>query len=515
MRAIRLPDRRLITWGSLTLAVLVLLFARSMSRFFDLDEHQFVAPGVLLLRQGLRPYIDYAYFHMPYLVYIYAGVLWMAPYQLLLARIVSVICATATAVVLFRSGWLRLADLKERDRWLFVGGLTATFLCSRMFTYASGWAWNHDSVVLVMLLCYLAHREGMLSGQDRWFLLSGLLLGLGTSIRLTAAPAVVPLAAALVIPAFGANSKARLRSLLIFAAGGALASIPSFVLMWEAPDRFVFGNLIYPSIYGAFVQNAGGTTPAGKVWFFLVSMFSDPGNLLIEGIGIFQIVRALARWRDHAAGARLLLPAMIVTLWLGAMTPTQTQYQYGYVLFPFFVLAGFETIAAGAFDFVVLDRWRRLVQVGAAITILTGIPRWYWGVIDLATPRAWVPIEVHATGLWVASQLPPGAHVMTTDPLVPLEGGLDVYPQFATGRFIFHASPLMSSADREKYDMPTGDVLSSLLAREPPGAFLYDKRLEFMVPEFLSYARSHDFNSIDSPDGAYRLWIAPPASAGG
>jgi hypothetical protein len=56
----------------------------------------------LLLQQGLRPYVDYPYFHMPDLVYIYAGLLWLLPYKLLLARVVSVTCASATAFALFR-----------------------------------------------------------------------------------------------------------------------------------------------------------------------------------------------------------------------------------------------------------------------------------------------------------------------------------------------------------------------------------------------------------------------------
>jgi hypothetical protein len=36
------------------------------------DEHQFVAPSVLLLREGLLPYRDYPFFHTPNLVFVFA-----------------------------------------------------------------------------------------------------------------------------------------------------------------------------------------------------------------------------------------------------------------------------------------------------------------------------------------------------------------------------------------------------------------------------------------------------------
>jgi hypothetical protein len=510
------PRSRLAFWGALVLAVFVLLFARSMSRFFDLDEQQFVAPGVLLLREGLRPYVDYPYFHLPYLACIYAGVLWLSPDLLLVARIVSVACATATAFLLFRCGWSRLAGLDERRRWLFVGGLTATLLCCRLFTYASGWAWNHDAAVLAALACYLVHREGLHGNRAHLFLVSGFLLGLATGIRLTVAPAVVPLAVSAVLPLMGATAKSwaeRLRNLVCFAAGGAVASLPALMLLWEAPNEFLFGNLTYPSLYGAFAQSAGGraTTVPGKVWHFLQSMLTDPGNALIAGIALFGLTRCVARWRRHS-GNDLLLVALIAALWLGAMAPSQAQYQYNYVLFPFFVLAGFEVIAADRGSAVAYERWQRIIGVGAVVTVLSGVPRWYWGIINIASPRAWVPIEVHAAGAWVDSQLRQGVRIMTVDPLVALEGGRSVYPQFATGRFIFQVGPFMSAADRQLHHMPTGDALQFLLAREPPAAFLYDVRLEGLVPDFVAYARSHEFRPLDSPDGAYRLWVAPAAT---
>src|SRR5579859_4814717 len=51
---------------------LLLVFSMSIGKGLDVDEHGFVASGVLLARHGLLPYRDYHYNHMPTEVLIYA-----------------------------------------------------------------------------------------------------------------------------------------------------------------------------------------------------------------------------------------------------------------------------------------------------------------------------------------------------------------------------------------------------------------------------------------------------------
>src|SRR5438046_1277350 len=151
-----MPGRR--TMLALVAVVFLLLFSRSMTRDLDLDEHQFVAPPLLLVHQGVHPYADYPYFHMPALVYVYAALFRFSPYPLLTARLLSVVCGTATVLLLFRTGWRLLARRCDaRTCWLVAGGLSAIFLTCRLFTYTSGWAWNHGAAVLCAPLAYLCH----------------------------------------------------------------------------------------------------------------------------------------------------------------------------------------------------------------------------------------------------------------------------------------------------------------------------------------------------------------------
>ena len=52
--------------------MLVVLWAIAMGRGLNVDEHQFVASGALLAREGLLPYRDYPFFHTPDLSFVYA-----------------------------------------------------------------------------------------------------------------------------------------------------------------------------------------------------------------------------------------------------------------------------------------------------------------------------------------------------------------------------------------------------------------------------------------------------------
>src|SRR5881275_1674106 len=81
--------------------MLALLLASAMTKRLDHDEEQFVASGVLLARRGLLPYHDYPYFHVPYLVYVYAALTRLSDHLLLIMRLFNALCGFATAAIVF------------------------------------------------------------------------------------------------------------------------------------------------------------------------------------------------------------------------------------------------------------------------------------------------------------------------------------------------------------------------------------------------------------------------------
>lgn len=69
--------------------MLVVLWAIAMGRELNVDEHQFVASGALLVREGLLPYRDYPFFHTPDLSFVYALLFHCTGFLLLSARLLS------------------------------------------------------------------------------------------------------------------------------------------------------------------------------------------------------------------------------------------------------------------------------------------------------------------------------------------------------------------------------------------------------------------------------------------
>ncbi|MFN3978827.1 MAG: hypothetical protein ACK4SA_00415 [Caldilinea sp.] len=97
---------RPLSWSARFAALLavglffVLLLGLNMRRGLNHDEHQFVGSAVLMAREGLQPYADFAYFHVPGQTLLTAALFAVFDRFLLTARLISIV-----------SGWLSLALL--------------------------------------------------------------------------------------------------------------------------------------------------------------------------------------------------------------------------------------------------------------------------------------------------------------------------------------------------------------------------------------------------------------------
>ena len=72
----------------------------AVSGRIDHDENQFTASAFLIAQYGLHPYQDFAYIHMPNLVYLYA-LLFHMPYPFMLTRLFAGICALGICLTIF------------------------------------------------------------------------------------------------------------------------------------------------------------------------------------------------------------------------------------------------------------------------------------------------------------------------------------------------------------------------------------------------------------------------------
>jgi MFS family permease len=131
------------------------------------DEHQFVAPGALLARQGLLPYRDYPCFHMPNQLLAFALLFKVTDHLLLAARAFSALCGAGILAVLFGWTFRIFRGQPDRVRYLLATAAVLLFVTSPFFIVTAGLSWNHASSTLLLLLSFacgckaLRHLRGV------------------------------------------------------------------------------------------------------------------------------------------------------------------------------------------------------------------------------------------------------------------------------------------------------------------------------------------------------------------
>ena len=522
-------------WAAASLAGIafgVVLFAMSMSKHLDHDEHQFVAPGALLARAGLLPYRDYPYFHVPYLLFLYAALDRVTSHLLLAARVTSVAGGTAILMSLFAVAYRAFARLGRRAAW--AAGLVAggALLTNPVFTATSGRAWNHDLPTLLLLLATFALWRGTERGRRGWLAAAGVLLGLAAGTRLTFAPVWLAFAVA----SYRGLGRGRRGAggVLLMTAGCAAALLPLIAVAAAAPRAFLFGNFTYPALNTTFRRINGyprAMTAGGKVAYAFKDLLIYPGNLMLFAacaasfVGLWHEGRRRRRMagaapaEPHPNRERVRSLAWVIgTLLVGSFAPTPLFTPYFFAPLPFAVLVVVLVAADERKTAAQSAGWRAALLVAAAVAIVRGL-----GALQhlelLGRPRHWTPMRVHAAGRAVARRVGGGGRrVLTFAPIVPLEGGCVIYPEFATGPFASRVADFVAEADERAFKEVDEDDLPALLAERPPAGVLVGVEGRQDAP-LEAYARTHGMtpHRIARGDvlGPMRAWALPRHAATG
>lgn len=566
-----LRDRRRLI--GITLAffagAMLLVFCISIRRKLDVDEHAFIASGALLSRRFVIPYRDYHYNHMPTEVIVYAALFRLGDHLLLIARLFQDACAAglATAILLtlyfaFKhspplpargqsTGPLASLGLpgegntthaRKFRAWspmalaLMMGLLMLTH---PLFTRTAGLSWNQDFPMLMAMLAFLAMRHAFQPGVLRtatWVAISGFLLGISVTSRLTFAPAGLGfLVFLLLYPALRPGR--RIALLGAFAFGGAIACIPTIWIWAQAPWNAFFGNFLYPHLNTAYhaardVRHRFTVLPILK-YYFLSMWLELPGIGCVAVLFIALLATTLdvRQIRRQAKDCELFaLVAIIICLTAGGFMPAPPYPQYFYPPMPFMVLGIGLCLAYGrvrpATDLNVhvgepasrLDNlvhsvvrfvaeWR--LELVLAVCVISALPQ-YRGIWQLPFISTWTPIRVHAIGVDAASKVRPGK-MLTLETTYPLEGGLDVYEVLVTSRFGVRVAPMLSPAERRQYLMPTIDELAGVFQTDPPVGTMTVLGADTALDRAINRdAQAHGYVEVPLvPEG--KLWRAPKA----
>jgi hypothetical protein len=490
-----------------------------LSAPLDHDEHQFVASGMLLARDGLLPYRDYPYHHLPYLTFLYALVFSLTDHVLLAARITSVaFAAGAIAIVAHLVGRI-FDDLRPWSRFALGAAFAVVLIVNPLFMYAAGRAWNHDaSVFFALLAFYCMHRAagdrsartqdpGGWPHEVRWLAASGAAIGLAVGIRSSFAFLVPGYCIGVLLLPGGRDLRTVLVRAAAFSAGVAAAMLPLVPFALVSPEGFLHGNMRYnlelnPE-YRRLLSHQTAMTMRAKLDYLFFEVAPLKRNLfLFLAFAATSCALVARKGRRYAFETRLIV-ALLPFLVFAALSATPSWYQYYYPLVPYLVLG----IAFACADHKAM-RWRA-VALGAAAVLLAGsvVALRHYGEAFERTPRRWTAICLHELGRSMAERIGFG-RMLTLGPIFPLEGGAPIYPELATGPFSYRTASLVPAGERQTLHLAGPEDLERVLTAEQPSGILTGvetNSAEKLEDALVAYATAHGYRPLRAND-TLTLW---------
>ena len=468
-----------------TLTILVVglvaaaMLANSMTKEVSRDEQMYCTAGVLM-GQGKAIYKDFAYpsqlpYHPLLLAALFKGL--GTTHYLLVGRLVSVVC-DVLVVMLIIAIYRAAFGAHRREGLLF--GLAAVLLhaFNPLVDYAAGYAWNHDVVVLCVVLSLWLFVTTDFDRKSRYWrvALMGAFLTLATCMRVTTALVESVFLAALLVAGKG-SIKDRSRTALPFSLAAVVVLAWPVRVVLRSPEAFWLNLVRIPALYGRWLHDIG--MAHDKMVLARTCMLA-PGYaalLVATGWSIWMLKR---RWLslEHAPRRNVVMALILAGVFfvIAFIPPTMWQ-QYWAVPVPFLVitlaypLADLCRRAKGARERTAFRVTCCVIGLCAAVAVYANRVVLYRSLAVLV-PEHWTPIELHAQSGDVAANINEPKLVLTLGPLGALEGRCSIYPELASGSIIYRVADLMTPDERQLTHTVGLATLGDLVEDHPPSAVM-------------------------------------------
>ncbi|MHC9418884.1 glycosyltransferase family 39 protein [Sphingomonas citri] len=490
------------------------LFGRIMAYPLGHDEEGHVAAARLVFREPL--YQTLGYNHFPGLPLVLGGLyeLTGTVHLLLIGRLLVAACWIATAALLWIIARANVAAPRERLPAALFAGLA---LASGGLLDPAGMLVTNNFLPVPFALLGL---HLLILGLRRERPAPAIIAAAGCSVALAV---MMKVAFVFVLPCVGVAAllvrretlslAERLRTVVIpLVLGGLVGGTPLLVYLAREPEGLLAHTIRYfTGPHRAYWQQSTEPkvmTLAGKIMVADQVWLGAGGALALLLIALFvaaawpkQRERGVPAWPLVLCGALALSGAALSFL------PTPAFPQYYLPPLPF--VAAAVILAYAAVPAAVRTAATAALWAGAAICLVLLAPRLLAGVPDSLRPASWAGVQVHADGERLRA-LTGGsaAPVATLAPILPLEGGLAIYPEFANGPFVYRLAPYLAPADRRWFTTAAPATLDAFLAARPPSAIVTGWETPF-DPAFERYALAHGYRAEALATARAHAFIAP------
>ncbi|WP_274628678.1 hypothetical protein [Arvimicrobium flavum] len=488
------------------------------------DEQLYVPPARLLDDQQL--YWDFFYNHPPGAAWFFHGMrlLTGSDYLLLDARLGMLV------FWLLLLGAVGLVSFALTRSGLASWCITILFAANELFLSQTGMTATNNLLPLPFSflglgLFVLALRDGV--AQPALMAVAGFCLSVAVVFKLNAIAFVLPIAvAAFFLPRTG-SLRGNLKSVVPLALGGLVGGLPILYYLVSEPDRFLAHVVDYHvgphATHGRLAAASGDEAVValgGKVkWAFDIWLASATAIGLSALLALILMTRfpkggpALRAGGSRFDAIAVLVGALGVAVVFSLLpTPSFPQYYAPPLLcLPLALALFFGWLRPEAKPF-----GQAVLIAAAVVVLLNAAPRLVQHAGSLLRPQQWTVSRVHAAGVSMADRLAEAGvsgKVATLAPLYVLEGGLDVYPELATGLFAYRTGDLTPPELAKFYKMTSPTKVAAMLEAEPPAALLLGFEPELEAP-LLAYAQMNGYlpaPGFDITDryGTAQLYVRP------
>jgi len=476
------------------------IFANSMTKPLGRDEQMYCTGGVLLA-QGKMIYRDFSYTaQLPYHPLLYAALFKMlnTNHYLLVGRMVSVVCDILVLLCIVDIYRHIFKSFKNSGVLLGLGG-AVLYVFNPLVDYANGYAWNHDIVILCVILSFRLFISTDFKRKSRYWRIAavGGLLTLATCMRITTALVQLLFFAALVSqPA--KSIKQRIKTALPFLIATAT------VLIWPvrviaSAWRAFFLNLIWiPRMYGKWLHEVGMFH--GRPGLTL-SSFKTPGYFVLIVMAIYLcVIVVLGRRKLSVSEKKNLLFAAVLVLvfFVIALIPPTMWKQYLAMPVPFLIISFACPLLylRGLADKAGRMEHFKITAAGVAVCVVVAVvsyPVVLYRTVMLSYPEGWVPTQVHKISQDITERTEEPKRILTLAPLFALEGGCEIYTELSCGSIIYRIGDRLSAWNRDITHTVGPRSLAKLVEKEPPSAVIVGVEMGLLEEDLLKTAVKPDW----------------------
>ena len=505
------------------------LFLRLMNYELRRDEQLYVTPIRLLRNYHL--YTDFFYNHPPGSAWWFYGIqqLTGSDYLLLNGRL-----GVLAGWLIFASG-IGIVSFALTRSGLASWCIVILSLANELFLAQTGMAATNNLLPLPFSFLGLGlFILGVKHGHARPMLigLAGFCLSVAVVFRISAIAFIFPVAtAALFLPRSDDFRRRVVRVIIPLVVGGLIGGLPIIIYLVSDPARFlahVVGYHLGP--HSQYFQMPGPSeeepVTALSAKLSLASSIWLSSATAVSLAALLTLLLTARPWRAEMGPRRWPLPSAAVTVVIGALVfsvafsfiPTPSHPQYfapPLICLPLGFALLFASLEPGS------RANAQLTLIAATIVVLAVAgPRLVQHLGSVIRPDRWAVMRVHASGVAMAQRLAAAGvsgKVATLSPIYPLEGGLDVYRELATGPFAYRTADITAPEIARFYSMTSPTRVGALLDADPPAALLLGFYPALEEP-MLAYAKKNGY--VQAPDfaiadreGTGTLFISPGSAA--